>query len=235
MADEKKEETPTEEEKKEDSPESPGEQEEQPSEEKEEKEEKKSKNEDENEDEVEEPKTRFPKEKDDDGKEDQGSETKRLGYKMRKYKKKLIDAGIEPDEGDDDEEDYKDEDDRPVTKGELKKMLSEKEKGQASDEMLDDFIEDNPEYAKFKKKIKAHLNHPDYRNVPIGFIADGVAGKEVEKEMQKKREKADEEAEETSSGGSSNRQIPGKKGKVWNLSKEEFEQKKLEVLQKGRN
>jgi hypothetical protein len=183
--------------------------------------------------EPEEPETRFPETKKEPS-EKETKEERRAGYKYRKLVKGLKKEGIDPAEyeGDDD---FDTDEDRPVTKKELDERLREKEREIASESMLNAFLEENPDYKPFAAKIRKTMNDPDYKNIPIGFVADGIAGRQVGQELKKEKEKADEEAEETKTGGSSRPSAKAtSKKKVWDMTKDEFAKHQAEVIQKGR-
>jgi hypothetical protein len=172
------------------------------------------------EDEDDEPKKRFPV-------KEQTAEEKRLAYKLRQAEKLLREKA--PDE----DVDLEDEDEKPVTRKELNELLEKKDKESASEKMLQEFLSDNPDFKKYEKKIRKHVNDPDYANVPIGFIASGIVGENLDAEANERAEaktKADAEAAKTKSGGSVRRGIPGKKKNVWDMSKEEFEEHQSNVL-----
>ena len=194
---------------------------EQPSEEKEEEKEPE-------EDEDEEPKKRFPTK--------QTNEERATEYQLRKDREwKDMKERLKRLELKDSNDDFSDEeDDKPVSRRELEEILGRKDRETASERMLDEFLSENPDYKKYEKKIRKYVNDPDYANVPIGFIAAGIVGENIDDEANERAElkrKADEEAAKTKTGGSTKRGIPGKKKSVWDMSKEEFEQYQTEVLQ----
>jgi len=166
-----------------------------------------------------EPKKRFP---------DQTPEDKKLGYEFRQWKKKREEGKL-----DDLEDDLEDEENKPVTRREVEELVSQKDKEVKSELMLNEFLSENPDYRKYEKVIRKHLNDPAYSNIPIGFIASGIVGQNIDDEANERadlKRKADEEAEKTKSIGSSKRSSPGKKKSVWDMSKEEFEEEQQRVL-----
>ena len=173
--------------------------------------------------EEEEPPVRFKR-------EEQGKEEKRLGFELRKARDKIkeLEGG-----GYKEEETYTSEEDRPLTRREFEEKMEEKEKKDSSENLLRSFIDEYPDYKKYEGRIRKYMNDPNYQNIPIGFIADGIAGRDLEAEGARKQKEADEEAEETKTGGSSKRGIPKKKG-VWDMTKEEFQAHQDEVRNKGR-
>lgn len=167
-----------------------------------------------------EPKKRFPV-------KEQTAEEKRLAYKLRQAEKLLREKASDEDV------DLEDEEEKPVTRKELNELLERKDRESASEKMLQEFLTDNPDFKKYEKKIRKHVNDPDYANVPIGFIASGIVGENLDAEANERAEakrKADTEAAKTKSGGSVRRGIPGKKKSVWDMSKEEFEEHQNSVL-----
>lgn len=122
----------------------------------------------------------------------------------------------------------------------LRKEFDEKLEGlkeeQTSEGLLSSFLAKFPSYKEYEAKIRKYMNHPAYRKVPIGFIADGIAGQDLEAKGAEKAKKAEEEAEETKTGGSSVRKTPtGEMPDIWGMSKEDFQQYQAEVRQKGRD
>lgn len=169
----------------------------------------------------EEPKKRFPKEKEDS----------RLGYRYRQLEKenkrlRELSGGADTDNEDD-------EDSKPITRRELKDMLDQNKKELSSETMLQQFLSENPDYRKYEKTMRKYVNDADYSNIPIGFIASGIAGEHLDEEADKRanlKREADNEANRTKSPGSTKRSVPGKKGSVWDMSKEDFEEHQNEVL-----
>jgi hypothetical protein len=105
---------------------------------------------------------------------------------------------------------------------------------QESERLLGQFLGQYPEYGKYEGKIRKFMNHPAYAQVPIGFIADGIAGKDISEEGNQKRKAADEEAEETKSGGSTQRKAGGKYPNFWEMSPKDFEAYQAQIRSKGR-
>lgn len=168
-------------------------------------------------DEDEEPKKRFP------------AQDNKLGYKLRKLEEENRKLKESSSYDEDDEEDEK-----PVTKRELKELFEKTNKETASNQMVNEFLSENPDYKKHERLIRKYVNDPDYSNVPIGFIASGIIGEHIDDEANQRAKlkiDADKEASRTKSGGSSKRSIPGKTKGVWDMSKEEFEQYQNEVSQ----
>jgi hypothetical protein len=173
-----------------------------------------------------EPKTRFPR-------KEQTPQEKEEGFKFRQWKKEMkakVDAGETISD-----DDLTDEDDKPITRKEFNKMLKDSEAKTSSETMLQEFFVEKPEYRKFAPLIRKHLNDPAYANIPIGFIANGIRADYMDDEINERadlKKKADLEANQSKAGGSSKRTIPGIKKKVWDMSKEEFEQHQADILQR---
>ena len=168
-----------------------------------------------------EPESRFP----------QTSEDKRLGYAQRKGEKgdleplmkeiRSLKKGLGYSTDEEPLEETKSE--LEALRTELKDEIQSLKREQGSEKLLGDFIDQFPEYKKYEGKIRKYMNHQSYANIPIGFIADGIAGKELASETRAEAKKADEEAEESKSGGSSFRKPVGKYPDFWKMSSKEFE------------
>ena len=179
--------------------------------------------------EAEEPKTRFTQKEEE--KKEQTPQEKREGFLFRKLEKIEKALGIE---GEAEPAEPKTEDIERVIDSKIEEKVSRIEKSQSSEMLLQDFLAQYPDYKPYSSKIRKHMNHPAYENVPIGFIADGIVGQDLQAMGAKKSKEAEEEAEETKGGGSSRRATPGKKIDVWKMSKKEFQQYQNEVLQSKR-
>ncbi len=208
--------------------------EETPSEE-EEKEEKKEKKEEKKEEEKE-PETRFPKEPEE--KPEQSKDKKREGFKYRKAKKILKREGLLDELEEETEEEEEESEEPEGEKTDVKELtgkVDKLEKTQASSELLKQFLDENPAYKKYEARIRKHMDHKAYQQVPIGFIAQGIAGPEFAARAAEEKKKADEEAEETESGGSEVKKSPtGKMPKIWDMSKKDFAKYQEGIKQKGR-
>ena len=171
--------------------------------------------------EEEEPPVRIPKE--------QAAEDKRLGYKVRMLEKEIKDL-----KGDEYGEEVSKES-VDALRTEFSQKFAEIEDKRESEGMLQSFLDQYPDYKKYSTKIRKFMNHPAYQQVPVGFIADGIAGQDIAKENKEAKNEADERAKETKTGGSSYRKPPtGKVPDVWGMSKEEFKAYQNEIRQKGR-
>jgi hypothetical protein len=168
----------------------------------------------------EEPESRFP----------QTPEDKRLGYASRKAEKGEFeplmneirslrkDLGYSPAENP-----LGDKSELEALRDELKGEIQSIKQEHGSERLLGQFIGAFPKYAKYEEKIRRYMNHSAYANVPIGFIADGIAGKELASESIAEAVKADAEAMASEAGGSAIRKPVGKLPDFWKMSKEEFE------------
>jgi hypothetical protein len=108
---------------------------------------------------------------------------------------------------------------RVELKGEIQSLRQE----QSSEKLLGKFLEANPGYRPYEAKIRKHMNHSAYANVPIGFIADGIAGKDIANGNKAEAAIADAEAKASEAGGSAIRKAVGKYPDFWKMSREEFE------------
>ena len=174
--------------------------------------------------EEEEPPVRIPKE--------QSTEDKRLGYKVRMLEKEIknLKSSGYDEYGEEVPRDSVDD-----LRAEFNQKFAEIEDKRESEVILQSFLDQYPDYKKYSTKIRKYMNHPAYQQVPIGFIADGIAGQDIARENKKAENEADERAKETKTGGSSYRKTPtGKVPDIWGMSKEEFRAYQNEVRQKGR-
>src|SRR3990167_11415212 len=113
------------------------------------------------------PQTRFQN----DQKEDR-DETKiinELGYKIRKAKKALEEAGFDPKEvlGESEEDFTSSPEDRPVTVKDLNSVLQKLEEKNSSESMLNQFLDQYPSYRKYAGQIREHMHNSAYSQVPI--------------------------------------------------------------------
>ena len=171
-----------------------------------------------------EPKTRFPK-------QEQSKEEKEEGY-WKRQAKKLIEKANQGEIIN--ESELVDEEDKPITRKEFNQMIEDSNKKLSSENMLQEFLLEKPEYRKYAPLLRKHLNDPEYHNIPISFIANGIRGEYgLDDEINERAEakiKANAEALNSKAGGSSKRTIPGKKKAVWDMSKDEFEQHQADIL-----
>ena len=175
--------------------------------------------------EEEEPPLRIPSEEG-----SQTKEEKRLGFETRTLRKENKRLREESGELAKDDEDDKVEG--------LRQEMNEKlgviaDKGE-SEGLLSQFLRKYPSYQKYEGKIRKYMDHPAYRQIPIGFIADGLAGQDLVEEGAEKSKKAEKEAGETKSGGSSQRGALGKEPDIWSMTKDQFKKYQDKIRQKGR-
>jgi len=170
-----------------------------------------------------EPPKRFPK-------QEQTPLEKRIGYIERKLKEKEEAKLEEIDLGEDEEE-------KPVTRRELNQLLEQQKKELVSNQMVDQFLDENPDFKKYGKVIRKYASDSDYANIPIGSIASMIVGEHLDEEANERAKikiEADQEAAKTKIGGSSKRGFPSTK-KVWDMTPKEFEEYQVEILKKGRD
>jgi hypothetical protein len=165
-----------------------------------------------------EPPTRQPKEKPED------KEANRLGFELRKRDKAIKElqdkiASFESNQGDEEESPANDKLAERLDRYEEKLQRLESEKAIESD--IQGVIAKNPDYKKFEGTLRKYATNDAYKNVPIDFIADGLA---------KRYREADDTANEKQSGGNTKRKMPGGKKDYANMSREEFAQEQARVL-----
>ena len=168
-------------------------------------------------DDEEEPEVRFQK-------KEQSPEEKRLFYKVRKLEKEL--ENLKKQEVDEFDFDTDKGETKPLA--EVENKIAELEMKIESENMLHAFLEENPEYKRYANKIRKYMLHPAYKDVPIGFIADGIAGKDVVKDLKIEKEAFDKRAGQTKTGGASKRKQAGGVD-FWTMSREEFAEYQAKV------
>lgn len=134
------------------------------------------------------------------------------------------------EEGEDDEE-ILPEDKKVISKvvSDALTPIQKQLQDQADRAELNNFISEQPEFAKYKTVIEVYMRHPAYRNIPVKNIAAIVASKDLQKIGAQKEREAQAATNATKGGGSTTRVVPGEKD--WSrASKEEFEAKKAEVF-----
>ncbi len=101
---------------------------------------------------------------------------------------------------------------------------------------VDRFIADNPDFKRYRGVILKYKKTPRsiYQNVPVDKVAKMIAYEDAKKIGAKKEREAQNKVDQTKGGGSSRRK--GKTGEInWmDLSKEEYQKKKAEVLGRSR-
>lgn len=108
----------------------------------------------------------------------------------------------------------------------VKKALQE-----AQDRLeVDSFVQDKPEFAKYKPAILKYLQHPVYSKIPVKNIAAMVASSDLVKLGAKKEREAQAKAESTKGTGNAVRKSDGGATDWSRVSKDEFESQKRRVL-----
>lgn len=108
----------------------------------------------------------------------------------------------------------------------VKKALQE-----AQDKLeVDQFVQDNPDFAKYKPVIMKYIQHPIYNKIPVKNIAAMVASNDLLKLGAKKEREAQEKANATKTQGSMIRKPSAGETDWTKAPKSEFEKKKMEVL-----
>ena len=112
---------------------------------------------------------------------------------------------------------------KPVndTLKEIARMKDERE--------VDSYIQDNPDFKKYRGSILKHISHPAYSNIPVANIAAMVASRDLMKIGAKKEREAAAKAKETQNNTTTVRKSTGPVD--WSkVSKAEFEAEKARVL-----
>lgn len=141
------------------------------------------------------------------------------------------DAGNKSDDEDDDG-DIDPEDEKLISKVVAKKFAPIfKQQAEAEDEQeVKQFINDNPDFAKYEKKVKNFMKHPSRSQMPIKSIFYEVAGDDLMKIGAQRAKKAEDEANRNNAGGGSARgDDDGAKVDYSTMTAEEFEKKREEV------
>lgn len=95
---------------------------------------------------------------------------------------------------------------------------------------LDSFISENPQYSKYRPAIQKYMSHPKWEEIPLRFIAAGLASGDLMKLGAKKEREAQAKADATKVRGNPVRK-PNSGATDWSkASKEEFEAHKRRVL-----
>lgn len=92
------------------------------------------------------------------------------------------------------------------------------------------FLTTKPEYTKYRGVMLKYISHPAYSDVPIHNIAAIVAASDLQKLGAKKEREAQAKAKETQGSGSPARKPEGGKVNWQGATKEEFEQKRNEIM-----
>jgi hypothetical protein len=111
----------------------------------------------------------------------------------------------------DDEEDIDDEDEKTISKIVDKKLspLQQKIREQNDEIEVNTFLQDNPEYSKYKPAIMKYVKHEAYQRIPIANIAAIVSSKDMQKIGARKEREAQKKVASTKSGGSQVRKTSG--------------------------
>jgi hypothetical protein len=92
------------------------------------------------------------------------------------------------------------------------------------------YIQEKPEFAKYKPVIMKYLQHPVYGKLPVKNIAAIVASDELMRIGAKKEREVQAKADSTKTGGATARKEGGSQTDWTKASKEEFESQKRKVL-----
>lgn len=141
------------------------------------------------------------------------------------------DAGNKSDDEDEDG-DIDPEDEKLISKVVAKKFAPIfKQQAEAEDEQeVKQFVNDNPDFAKYEKKVKNFMKHPSRSQMPIKSIFYEVAGDDLMKIGAARAKKAEDEANRNNAGGGSARgDDDGGKVDYSTMTAEEFEKKRNEV------
>lgn len=95
---------------------------------------------------------------------------------------------------------------------------------------VDSFVQDKPEFAKYKPAILKYLQHPVYSKIPVKNIAAMVASNDLVKLGAKKEREAQAKAESTKGTGNPVRKADGGITDWSRVSRDEFESQKRRVL-----
>ena len=95
---------------------------------------------------------------------------------------------------------------------------------------VDQFVQEKPEFAKYKPIILKYLQHPVYSKIPVKNIAAMVASSDLIKLGAKKERDAQAKADATKTSGQTVRKEQGGTTDWTKASKDEFEAQKRAVL-----
>lgn len=95
---------------------------------------------------------------------------------------------------------------------------------------VDAFIQEKPEFSKYKSTILKYVQHPVYSKIPVKNIAAMVASDDLLKIGAKKEREAQARADSTKSAGTQVRKPEGGSKDWKTASKQEFEEQKRRVL-----
>lgn len=96
---------------------------------------------------------------------------------------------------------------------------------------VDSYLNEHPEFLKYKAIVLKYIKHPVYNKIPVKNIVAMVASNDLLKIGAEKERAAQKKADATKTPSSTARKDGGQ-GVDWGkATKEEFEKKKMEVLQ----
>ena len=95
---------------------------------------------------------------------------------------------------------------------------------------VDAFIQEKPEFSKYKPTIMKYLQHPVYSKIPVKNIAAMVASNDLIKLGAKKEREAQTKADSTKTTGSTSRKQDSGQTDWTRASKDDFEAQKRVVL-----
>lgn len=142
------------------------------------------------------------------------------------------------DDSDNEDDDEIDSDDEKAISKVVDKKLKDVNKKLAQVEKLKDetevnaFIQGQPEYAKYKSSALKFMAHPAYKNIPVDNIMAMLSAKDAQKIGAAKERETQRKVKETQTNASQSRKESGGKPDYKNMSSEEFNKAKQEVLQR---
>lgn len=98
---------------------------------------------------------------------------------------------------------------------------------------VDTFIQERPEFTKYKPAILKYLENPVWNQIPIKYIASAVASDDLMKIGARKEREAQSKANATKDGGSQVRTQDGGATDWSRVPKAAFEEQKRRILQGG--
>lgn len=154
----------------------------------------------------------------------------RKNKKIEKLKNNKGGAQAEEDLDDIDEEDAEIIDKR-ISK--FMSPLLQKQMQDEDEKEISDFVQKNPDFAKYADKVRKFSQHPTRKDVPITSLFYEVAGEDLMKIGAERGKKADEKAKDSGSGGGTGGD--GNAKSVWDLTPEEFAAEQQRVMRKRRD
>jgi len=166
----------------------------------------------------------------DDG-DEEDLDPQKVEIQIREPQKEGVGGGEEDDEG---------EEIDPEDKKNIGKVVDEKltdfRKSQSDVQVIkdkqevNDYVNDNPEFKKYRGVMLKYMSHPAYRNIPASNIAKIVAGNDLQKLGAQKERQAAAKVKKTHDSGNTTRKPSGGETDWGSASKEAFEKKKNEVM-----